>query len=108
MTKATQREMENNIVRRVVQAVMPYRIDPPETMTIAEAANYARVAERTVYSWIKDGKVAYFKMGTGKKAQVLIDKWSLYQWMYGNYQPSERQEDEFVAQWARSLGINAK
>ena len=48
----------------------------PELMTIEEIADYLRVKKRTVYEWLKKGKIPAFKtVGQWRFKRAQIDRW---------------------------------
>lgn len=47
-----------------------------ELMTIEEIADYLRVKKRTVYEWLKKGKIPAFKtVGQWRFKKIQIDHW---------------------------------
>ena len=51
---------------------MPYE----EIMTIEEVAKYLRVKKRTIYDWVKNGKIPAVKtVGQWRFKREKIDKW---------------------------------
>ncbi|MBF0533190.1 MAG: helix-turn-helix domain-containing protein [Candidatus Omnitrophica bacterium] len=48
----------------------------PELMTIEEVADYLRVKRRTVYEWLKTGKIPALKaVGQWRFKRKKIDEW---------------------------------
>jgi excisionase family DNA binding protein len=35
----------------------------PQLLTLADVAKYLKIAERTAYQWVKDGRLPGFKLG---------------------------------------------
>lgn len=55
-----------------MQTLMSY----DQLMTIAEVANYLRVKKRTVYDWLKKGKIPAIKaVGQWRFKRETIDAW---------------------------------
>lgn len=47
-----------------------------ELMTLAEVAEYLKIAERTAYGWVKEGKLPGFKLGnTWRFDKADVQKW---------------------------------
>lgn len=47
-----------------------------ELMTIGEVADYLRVKKRTIYEWLKNGKIPAIKaVGQWRFKKVQIDHW---------------------------------
>ena len=52
------------------------QINYPELMTIEEVAKYLRVKRRTVYDWVKKGKIPAIKaIGQWRFKREKIDAW---------------------------------
>ena len=59
---------------------MPKRKDsnePGELLTLAEIAAYLKIAERTAYGWVAEGKLPGFKLGGAWR----FDKADIQKWM---------------------------
>jgi excisionase family DNA binding protein len=48
-----------------------------ELMTLSEVAEYLKIAERTAYGWVKEGKLPGFKMGSAWR----FDKADIQKWV---------------------------
>jgi excisionase family DNA binding protein len=48
-----------------------------ELMTLAEVAEYLKIAERTAYGWVKEGKLPGFKLGNAWR----FDKADIQKWV---------------------------
>ena len=46
-------------------------------MTLAEVAEYLKIAERTAYGWVKEGKLPGFKLGNAWR----FDKSDIRKWV---------------------------
>jgi len=57
--------------------VMEFLLMPPsELMTIEEVATYLRVQKRTIYDWVKKGKIPAIKtVGQWRFKREKIDAW---------------------------------
>ena len=52
----------------------------PELITIEEAAQYLRVCEKTLYRWLRDGKIRAYRAGRAWRfRRVDLDGWLLAQ-----------------------------
>lgn len=52
----------------------------PELITIEEAAQYLRVCEKTLYRWLRDGKMRAYRLGRRWRfRRVDLDEWLLAQ-----------------------------
>ncbi|MFU8781115.1 MAG: helix-turn-helix domain-containing protein [Kiritimatiellia bacterium] len=59
---------------------MPKRKDenePGELLTLSELAAYLKIAERTAYGWVADGKLPGFKIGAAWR----FDKADIQKWV---------------------------
>ena len=48
-----------------------------ELMTLSEVAEYLKIAERTAYGWVKEGKLPGFKLGSAWR----FDKADIQKWV---------------------------
>ena len=48
-----------------------------ELMTLSEVAEYLKIAERTAYGWVKEGKLPGFKLGNAWR----FDKADIQKWV---------------------------
>ena len=54
-------------------------------MTLVEVAQYLKIAERTAYGWVKEGKLPGFKVGNAWR----FDKADIQQWVQERKDRSE-------------------
>lgn len=55
----------------------------PPTLTVAEAAEFARVCRKTIYRWIDEGRLLAAKTSTADNGRLLITKSALVQTLVG-------------------------
>ena len=54
----------------------PVHMPDRELMTIEEVADYLRVKKRTIYEWVKNGKIPAIKtVGQWRFKKMQIDSW---------------------------------
>jgi excisionase family DNA binding protein len=60
----------------MLELTQPSKISEPALMTMEEVADYLRVKKRTVYEWVKNGKIPAIKaVGQWRFKKIQIDRW---------------------------------
>ena len=60
----------------MLELTQPSRMSEPALMTMEEVADYLRVKKRTVYEWVKNGKIPAIKtVGQWRFKKIQIDHW---------------------------------
>lgn len=49
--------------------------DPPPTVTITQAMKIAQVCRRTIYNWMRDGKVQFVRTAGGSRRIIEASLW---------------------------------